>query len=500
MIEKYIDKHPVRSQRFLEILTGVIPWILILFPIVGSFFIPAIVAYVIIAFNIYWLYRSIQLAVNAVSGYLNIRMTEKVNWVEKLGNDPQTTGKWKEIYHVIIIPNSKEKIEKLRQTVEKIADSDFPPSNLVLVLAFEARDETAQEKARILTSEFESKVGRVWSTFHPLSPGEIIGKASNETWAAREAKRRLVDEEGILLDRVVVTTCDADSIFPKNYFSLLTYKFLRAKRPFNLFWQAPMFAYNNIWTVPPPIRIMAITSGVLFMANLGKVSKRFFNCSTYSISLKLLEGVGYWDTDIIPEDWHLFLQSFFALSGDVDIEPLYVPIFTDAPESTTTVKTFVNRYEQCKREAWGATDIPYAIKQFIRHPEIPFVTKVWRVSALMEAHFLWSANWFWVTLGATLPTILNPTFAKTSLGFNLSRVSSLILTFCLVGLVTIIILDIMLKPTRKRRISQFLHPLTYLQWIYLPLASFFFSALPGLESHTRLMLGRYLKYKVTEKV
>ena len=34
----------------------------------------------------------------------------------------------------------------------------------------------------------------------------------------------------------------------------------------------------------------------------------------------------------------------------------------------------------------------------------------------------------------------------------------------------------------------------------LPIIGFFFSALPGLDAHTRLMLGKYIEYKVTEKV
>jgi hypothetical protein len=34
----------------------------------------------------------------------------------------------------------------------------------------------------------------------------------------------------------------------------------------------------------------------------------------------------------------------------------------------------------------------------------------------------------------------------------------------------------------------------------MPIAGFFFSALPGLDAHTRLMLGKYMEYKVTEKV
>ena len=63
-------------------------------------------------------------------------------------------------------------------------------------------------------------------TFHPPDvAGEIKGKSSNENYAARIAKRRLVDEMGYDLDLLTVTSCDADTQFPANYFACLTCKF-----------------------------------------------------------------------------------------------------------------------------------------------------------------------------------------------------------------------------------------------------------------------------------
>ncbi len=38
-----------------------------------------------------------------------------------------------------------------------------------------------------------------------------------------------------------------------------------------------------------------------------------------------------------------------------------------------------------------------------------------------------------------------------------------------------------------------------LQWILLPLVGLLFSNLPALDAQTRLMTGRYLEYRVTEK-
>jgi hypothetical protein len=41
--------------------------------------------------------------------------------------------------------------------------------------------------------------------------------------------------------------------------------------------------------------------------------------------------------------------------------------------------------------------------------------------------------------------------------------------------------------------------LSHLQWIGLPLVGIFFSNLPALDAQTRLLTGRYLEYRVTEK-
>ena len=38
------------------------------------------------------------------------------------------------------------------------------------------------------------------------------------------------------------------------------------------------------------------------------------------------------------------------------------------------------------------------------------------------------------------------------------------------------------------------------EFLLLPVVGFFFTALPGLDAHTRLLLGKYIEYKVTEKV
>jgi len=121
-----------------------------------------------------------------------------------------------------------------------------------------------------------------------------------------------------------------------------------------------------------------------------------------------------------------------------------------------------------------------------------------RIFKLIQTHFIWSSNWFILTLGTSLPVILNPKFFQTTFGFNLPRISNIILTICLIPLAILIILDWKLRPPRQKK--GFLNIVkNILQWPLMPIATLTMSVLPGLHSHTRLFLGRRLDYKTTNK-
>ncbi len=493
--------HPVRTQRGLEILAGMVPWAVIAFVILGSFVIPVVVAYFVIIFNVYWLYRSLQMAINAVSGYLNLKATTQIDWLRRLKDDPRTKREYRRYKHVVIIPNVREPLRILERNVASIAKQSIPKENIIVVLAMEEREgEAAKERAAHLIKTFKGKIGQIVDTYHPVTPGETIGKHSNNAFAARSAKKILVDEMEIPIEEVIVTTCDADTVFPSDYLALLTYKYLTTPKPERKFYQAPLFMYNNLHRLPLLARLPNLMGGIYYLSVLRKASERFMNWSTYSTSLVLLDQVGYWDVDVIPEDWHINLKAYFALRGDVKVVPMYIPVYLDAAESTTRWRTYKNNYEQIKRWAWGIVDVPYVVKKFFEHPEIPIWNRLMKLSLTIEWHFVWSSSWFLITLGATIPTVLNPVFSRTALGYNLSRLSSTVLTICIVGILAVTVIDILLDPSKKNKALAFLHPFTYLQWIFLPIFGLVFGSLPGLESQTRLMLGKYLDYKVTEKV
>lgn len=403
------------------------------------------------------------------------------------------------LYHVVIITNYKEQTMKVKKTLDTLAKSDFPKNRIFVVLAMEEREGvSAHERAQDLISSFKNSFGYITATFHPVIEKEVIGKASNSAWAARTISK-LIREKNIDPKNVTITSCDADSLLSPQYFSYLSYVFLTdSDRYFHFYW-APVLLYSNFWDIPLVIRIQATISSISRLGSLTR-PESLIQISTYSLSLSMLEKIGYWDTDIIPEDWHIFLQAFFALGEKVKTVPLYLITTRDAVNGVTLLSAFKSRYEQEKRWAWGVTDVPYALIKLFTTPTIPVIPKLFRVFYVVETHIFWPTSFFILTLGASIPTLINPVFSRTSLGHNLPQMSGLIMTITTLFLIVLIILDAKSRPQKPASFSIAKTPLLIFQWILLPIVSFFFSSLPALDAHTRLLLGKRLEYKVTEKI
>ncbi len=497
MIKRYFRRHPIKTRRALEIFPGLFSWTLILFPIWGSLLVPKLVAYYVIIFAVYWLYRSLIMATLAIAAHFKIKAASNFDWIADLKRS--FPNKWNQIQHVIIIPTYKEPEYILKRTLTALKKQSLPSQNLHIMLSFEEREKKeAKDRAERIIEEFGQDFGHLWVTFHPDLEGEVKGKSSNTSWGAKEAKKKLIDEAGIPIENVTITSEDADARFHHHYFANLTYKFLSADKPFNLVWQGAIVFYNNIWEVPAPIRVLASSFSVIQMYMLMR-RDRLINFSTYSTSLKHAKEIGYWDTDVIPEDYRFFFKSYFAKEGDFEVEPIYLPVFADAAQAGGLVPTFKNQYQQLKRWAWGVSDDAYIVRNYVLS-KAPFWDKTIRVLKVIEDHFLWPVNWFAITVAAFFPPLLNDKFSRTIIGKTLPQVSSSLLTFTLISMLVIIIVDALNRPPRPDNKTFFSYILQPLEFILVPVVGFFFQALPGIDAHTRLMLGKYIEYKVTKKV
>ena len=495
VFEKIFSRYPVKTRRFLEILPGAVSWSLILFPIWGSFLAPLAVAYFVIFYNVFWFYKSFSLAIIAFWAQRKIKDAQKENWLKKA----KKFADFEKVNHLIILPNYKERVEKLRTTLEYLVRQSFPKEKMAIVLAMEAREKEAVRKAKILGKEFGKKFGHFFITLHPEIPGEVAGKSSNEAWAGIWAKKKLIDELGLNLDFVTVSSVDADSLFHPQYFAYLSYEFLKAGEKRHLyFWQSANVLHNNIWRVPAPIRVLSTISSVWRMGVLVRHDRLVPN-STYSLSLKMLDQIGYWDRDVIPEDYRIFFKAFYKLGGKVEVKPIFLTTSMDAAESTTYWKSLLNKYHQEKRWAWGVSDDPLFIKWWLTVPGVSFWAKTIHLLKIVEDHFLWPVNWFIITFGANIVSLLNPDFTRTAIGYNLSRFSSLVLSLCLLALAAILVVDLRQRPKPSSHLG-WRRIFLLVEFILMPVVSFFLSALPGLVAHTKLMIGKRLEYKVTEKV
>jgi len=266
-----------------------------------------------------------------------------------------------------------------------------------------------------------------------------------------------------------------------------------------MFWQPAVLFYNNIWELPAITRVQNTFMSIWSLSQLPR-RDRLINAQNYSLSFKLLDEVGYWEPDKIPEDWGIFFKAYYKKGGGVEVEPIYLPLYADAALAATFLGTLKNQYEQIKRWAWGVSDDPWIIKNYFLTSGVPFWDKTVRLIHVLQAHFLWPVNWFIITIGLSLPVLLNPAFGRTALGYTVPKLSSFVLTLALIFLIVIIIFDNIYKPKRPESFPLWRALLIPFEFVLMPIAGFFFSALPGLDAHTRLMLGKYIEYRVTEKV
>ncbi len=483
------------KRRLLEIVPGFLSWNIILFLFWGGYFFPEITAYSILLFEVFWVYKGISLVAAAGVSYIKIQAAEKLNWMEEV----KGFGDFKKVRHIVLVMVANEPVEVYKRTLEALAQQTFPLRQLAVVMATEERFPNGAVECEELRKTLGKKFGDYIVSVHPADiAGEIKGKSSNEAWAAREAKRVLVDKKKYDIKYITITSNDADAILHRQYFAYLTFKFLDDPNRYLKFWQPAIVFYNNIWRLPAPSRVVNTFSNIWQVGLLSR-KDRLVNFSNYSASLSMIDKVGYWDTDVIPEDYRIFFKAFFKLDGQVEVEPIFLPSSADAAESTSIWKTFINDYEQKKRWAWGVSDLPLFIRWYLKEPKVSFFNKSIRIFRLLEDHIMWPVYWFFITMGVTISTLVNPNFSRTSIGYMLPKFSSTILSVTTIFLLFLLIFEFRLrpKPAKKKFLRMLVAPL---ELIWMPVVGFFFGALPGLDAHTRLMLGRYLEYRVTEKV
>jgi hypothetical protein len=281
---------------------------------------------------------------------------------------------WERVRNVVIIPTYKEPLHVLERTLDSLGAQTLPGKQLVVVVAqeYKAPEEHRETIKNGLVKKFGRKFPNLYFTVHELTPGEVVGEASNERFAAVWVKKNLIDKRKFDIKYAVVTSCDSDHVFHPQHF-VVTYKFLDNPLRYKRFWQPAVLLYNNIWKLPAITRVPNTLASIFILSMLPR-RDRLINQQNYSLSFELLDRVGYWDADKIPEDWGIFFKAFFKDKGKIEVEPLYLPLYADALESTTLWRTLRGQYSCVK--GMGSERLVLGHIQLFDHSGLEFLGQV----------------------------------------------------------------------------------------------------------------------------
>jgi hypothetical protein len=198
----------------------------------------------------------------------------------------------------------------------------------------------------------------------------------------------------------------------------------------------------------------------------------------------------------------MFFKVFFALGHEeeVRVAPIFLPVMADAAEGPSFWSTLVSHYRQTRRWAWGVSDVPYVVRRAYERRAVPLWARLRRVGFYAEEHVCWPTHWFLLTIGANLVAYFAPKTALAPSTVLLTSASAWLLMLCLPCLGVVVYLDRRLRPIRPEPMTLWDQAFNVVVWLFIPVVGLVLTTLPAVDAHTRLLLGKYLHYQVTEKL
>jgi hypothetical protein len=115
-------------------------------------------------------------------------------------------------------------------------------------------------------------------------------------------------------------------------------------------------------------------------------------------------------------------------------------------------------------------------------------------------HLAWIFLPMVLLFGASVPIWVSTDFALTDLGQTLWYYSGFLLSGALSTVIFFMYFEFRMLPPKPVNWPFWKKAAIHLQYLSYPVVGLVLSVVPALEAHTRLLLGRYLEYRVTEKV
>ena len=527
-----------KLQRFLEILPGACSWTVLLGLIFLSIFFPFSAAILIVAFYLSWIMRVLYSTFFLVLSYLQLNIEKNTDWMrriqaidnlpvylkeirskkfghhwrqltshkihlnqlKKLLTSKVTPPNSKEIYHLVIFPVIKEGRDILEPAIEAISRQNFHLKQIVIVFALEER---ALPPVHTAVHELREKYKNIFfeciTVIHPaVVTGEARVKGANATCAAKQAAVFFKDRQ-IPFENVIISCFDADTVVSHNYFACLTYHFMVSPDRLHASFQPIPVYHNNIWHVPGFARVVETGSSFYQLIEATNPEK-LVTFSSHSMSFKALVDVDYWPVDMISDDSAIFWKAYIHYDGQYQVIPMYVTLSMDVASANNWWQTVKSVYKQKQRWAWGVENFPIVMRAFLKSKKIPLYERLRLGFKLFEGHLSWATSGFILSLIGWLPIIFaRQEFAASVVYYNVPDIANTIFALGFLSICVTIVLSLALLPKTKIRYRWLIKIGHAFEWLMVPFILVVFSALPALHAQTRLMLGKYLEFWVTDK-
>lgn len=467
-----------------------------------AFYKPVIAAYLTIVFAAYWFLKTAYLSIHLRYNFKRMRHNLETNWRARIHDLPDTPARAESHFvHLVMLPFYDEPYNVVAGSVESFANSEWDPQSIALVIAVEARaGEEALKTAEKLKDIYGGRFLDCIITVHPENlEGDIPGKGSNLSYAAEEARKRILDARSLPYEHVIVSAFDADTVVYPQYFACLTWHVMTEEYPERTSFQPVPLYNNNIWEAPMLSRVIAYSSSFWQMIQQERPEK-LATFSSHAVIFKPLFEADYWQRNVVSEDSRIYWNMFSFFDGDYKVVPMAYPVSMDANVAPTLWKTARNIYKQHRRWTYGVENVPYILFMSLKNPRIPFVKKFRACFFQIEGFWslathpliLFAIGWLPIFVGGSA-------FNATVLSYNLPLIAQGFLTAAMFGLVVSAAICMYLIPDAPAGSSRTRKMMMVLQWILVPMTMVIFSSIPGLESQLRLFLGRYLGFWVTPK-
>lgn len=519
-------------QRTFECIPAVLLVLTIPVPVVLWRLSPRIAYVILCCYVIYLACLSVDMAFRQAAEYFKMRRILRIDWTSRLSALSHPYGRLDELspsrrlsrnerderaalldwirdgsppdpdrlWHLVVIPVANEGPEVLRPTLAAILAANYPLSRVAVCLSFEARGRRwTDERVEQFVRPYQDRFGMLLTLTHPDGlPGEARVKGANITWAAKQGRtvlNQVVDDE-----HIVVSVFDCDTRASVDYFPALAWTYLTDPRRDVNSYQPIVLFHNNVWEVPTVSRLIGHMASMWNMADSTRKGRmRIF--SSHAAGMRSLAGIDFWAINVVPDDSRQHWRFYYGTDGRSTTRPLHIPVYMDAVQGDGYLKTLLEQYLQIRRWNYGVIDFPYIMAQNVANPRIPLRLRILQTyRQVSDFHRRAITPLLLFVASQIIKRFGTPAFVEpTTLTEVAGRLQSLTWTVGLMSLCVGMMIAVALLPKRPPGQTLLIYVKLCGEWLLLPFVLPLFFSLSAAEVQLRLLIGRYLGFRVTAK-